>query len=291
MTGLKLMNETSPAPPARSEAVLANQPSQHHAPAELRISQAGGVARIIVSNPARRNALTMVMKRQLIETFVQFNHDPAIRCIVLSGAGSQSFLSGADISEFEKYRSDAASEAEYLATSTAALLAPAHSSKPVIASIRGACVGGGLQLAVNCDVRIAARSAYFMMPAARLGVGYPYPGMAMFVSLLGRGPTADLFMSARRVSAEEALELGLVTVVVADDELDDVVANYAGKVAGNAPLTLKLVKESIRQFTEQHSGADQTELRQLLDACSSSQDAIEGRTAFLEKRPPSFQGR
>ena len=259
--------------------------------AEIQTSHECGVARIVVSHPARRNALNLAMKRQLVEAFNQFEQNPDTRCIVLSGAGSQSFISGADISEFEKYRADAASEAEYLRITTAAMMAPAQLSKPVIASIRGACVGGGLQLAVTCDVRIAGRSAFFMMPAARLGVGYPYPALSLFISLLGRGRAADLFMSARRVGAEEALDLGLVNRVVADDELDEAVSSYAETVAGHAPLSLRLVKESIRHFTGAGSTDEPPALRKLLEACSSSQDVIEGRSAFLEKRKPSFQGR
>ena len=265
--------------------------AQGPAAAEIQVSHSGGVGRIVVSNPARRNALSMDMKQRLLDAFGQFEHDPATRCIVLGGAGSQSFISGSDISEFETYRSDPTSEAQYMRITTAAMLAPARASKPVIASIRGACVGGGLQMAVTCDVRIAARNAFFQMPGARLGLGYPYPTLSLFISLVGWGRAADLFMSARRVSADEALAIGLVNRVVADEELDDTVGAYAGSVAGHAPLSLRLVKESIRHFTGAGSADDPPALRQMLQACSSSQDAIEGRTAFLEKRKPSFQGR
>ena len=265
--------------------------AQSNGSAEIQISRRGGVGRIVVSNPARRNALTMAMKRQLLDAFQEFEKDPGTRCIVLAGAGTQSFVSGADISEFQKYRSDAASELEYMRISTAAMLAPAEASKPVIASIAGACVGGGLQLAVTCDLRIAARSAFFMMPAARLGVGYPYPGLSLFISLLGRGRAADLFMSARRIGAEEALQLGLINRVVDDDQLEEAVATYAESVAAHAPLTLRLVKESIRHFTGASSIDNPVAIQKLLEACESSQDIIEGRTAFLEKRKPTFQGR
>jgi enoyl-CoA hydratase len=261
------------------------------AAATVLVSQADRVARIVVSNPSRRNALTLALKRQLLETFRKIEEDPDTRCIVVTGAGTKSFISGADISEFEKYRFDVKSEAEYMNTTMAAVMAPAQASKPVIASIRGACAGGGFQFAVNCDIRIAARSAYFIMPAARLGLGYAYPLMANFISLLGRGRVADLFMSGRRVGADEALDLGLLSQVVADDELDAAVTEYAGNVAENAPLALRAVKESIRRIAGTTGTENPSEIQQLLDACASSQDVIEGRTAFLEKRKPAFQGR
>jgi len=259
--------------------------------AEVQVLQADGVARVVVSNPAKRNAMTLAIKQQLIEAFQKLDDDAGTRCVVVTGAGTKSFISGADISEFDKHRFDLKAEAEYLKITTAAVMAPAQASKPVIASIRGACAGGGLQLAVNCDIRIAARSAFFIMPAARLGLGYPYPLIANFVSLLGRGRVADLFMSARRVSAEEALAIGLVNQVVADDEFESAVASYAADVAANAPLALKVVKESIRRFAGTTSTHIPSGVQQMLDACTASQDAIEGRTAFREKRKPSFKGR
>jgi enoyl-CoA hydratase len=259
--------------------------------AEVQLSQTGSVATIVVSNPAKRNALSVAMKKQLLATFDKVEADPGTRCIVLTGAGTKSFISGSDISEFEKHRFDVQSEAAYMEINTAAAMAPQRSNKPVIASIKGACAGGGLQFAVNCDIRFAGRGAYFIMPAARLGLGYPYYLLANFVSLLGRGRVADLFMSARRIGADEALDIGLVNQVVADDELDEAVASYAAKVAGNAPLALRVVKESLRRLAGTTRTDNPPEIQTLLDACASSQDVLEGRTAFLENRKPVFQGR
>lgn len=259
--------------------------------AQVLVSQAGGVARIVVSNPAKRNALSLALKRQLLDAFHGLDQDPSTRCIVVTGAGTRSFISGADISEFEKYRIDVESEAEYMKITSAAVMAPAAASVPVIASIQGACAGGGFQFAVNCDIRIAARSAFFFMPAARLGLGYGYPLIANFVSLLGRGRVADLFMSGRRIGAEEALAIGLVEQVVADDELESAVASYAANVADNAPLALRAVKASISRLAGTTSTDNPPNIQLLLNACTSSQDVIEGRTAFLEKRKPRFQGR
>lgn len=258
---------------------------------EIQIAQQRGVARIVVSNPQRRNALTIAMKRQLADAFESFEQDPDTRCLVVSGAGTKAFVSGADISEFDQVRADLQAEAEYMKLTTAVMLAPARASKPVIASIRGACAGGGLQLAVTCDVRFAARSAFFMMPAGRLGVGYPHVALALFVSLLGRGRTADLFMSGRRVDAQEALRIGLVDHVVDDDALEVAVTRYAENVAANAPLTLRAVKASIRELTGIASSDTPPAVQALLDACAASQDMVEGRTAFRQKRQPVFQGR
>ena len=259
--------------------------------AELQVSTTAGIARVVMSNPERRNALTFELKQKLIDVFRSFDCDPEIRCIVLTGAGKQAFTAGSDMSEFAQHRLDPQSEANYVATTTAAMYVPALASKPVIASVRGACMGAGLQLALACDVRIASSAAYFAMPGARLGMGYPYATTSMIVSLLGRGRASDLLMSARRFTAEEALDLGLINRIVRDEELDDAVSSYAQTVAANAPLTLKLVKESIRTLSGIAPVSNPPHIQKLADACMSSQDFQEGRAASREKRQPAFQGR
>lgn len=257
---------------------------------EILTSSAQGIGRITVSNAARRNALTLAMKQQLAAAFEHFDADPATRCIVLGGAGDKSFISGADISEFEQVRGKPELEEAYGRITSAAQLAPVKVGKPVIASIRGACAGGGLQMAVSCDMRIAARSSFFMMPAAKLGIGYPYQTLALFTALLGRGATAELFMTGRRVGADEALALGLVNKVVDDDALEQAVTEHAAMVAGNAPLSLKAFKQALAALSSPAAPAP-AGFDVLLGQCATSQDAVEGRTAFLEKRKPVFQGR
>jgi enoyl-CoA hydratase/carnithine racemase len=264
---------------------------QQKAPGQVKVYHEGSVARVVIEHEARRNALTLDMKRQYLQAFEELDRDMSVRCVILTGAGTKSFISGADISEFDKARADPESEAKYLELAKSVTLAPVKTSKPTIARIHGACAGGGLQIAVACDVRIASADAYFIMPAAKLGIGYPYVGMSLFMSLLGRARVADLFLSGRRVSAAEALEIGLVDFVVPNDHLDDFVADYADRVSSNAPLSLALFKRSIHEIAGTESGSANAEIAALMDACSNSADAIEGRRAFAEKRKPIFQGR
>ncbi|SAL05618.1 short chain enoyl-CoA hydratase [Caballeronia calidae] len=258
---------------------------------QVKVYREGSVARVVIENEARRNALTLEMKRQFLHAFAELEGDTGVRCVILTGAGIKSFISGADISEFDKARADPTSEAKYIELAKSVTLAPVKTSKPTIARIRGACAGGGLQLAVACDVRIASEDAFFIMPAAKLGIGYPYVGMSLFMSLLGRARVADLFLSGRRVSAAEALEIGLVDFVVANDFLDGFVADYADKVSSNAPLSLALIKRSIHEIAGTESGSPSAEIDALMEACANSVDAIEGRRAFAEKRKANFQGR
>lgn len=258
---------------------------------QIRVERAGSVATVVVSHPTRRNAFTVDMLARFPQVLRELDGDDTVRVIVLTGAGEAAFISGADISEFEKERSDPACEAAFMRVVDAALLAPALCEKPVIAGIRGACIGGGLQIAAACDIRIAADDALFMMPAARLGVGYPYSGMSLFHSLIGRARTADLFFSARRVHAPEALALGLVNRVVAAASLKHEVEQYAAAVAANAPLTLRAVKASLAALSGGIAMPNPPAIQERLDRCWGSKDFTEGRTAFMQKRKPDFQGR
>jgi len=259
--------------------------------AELITRREGALGWIVFSNPARYNALTYEMWRDLPPALAAFDADPAIRAVVLVGDGEKAFVSGADISQFEKARGTEAARSEYNRTVEEAYLAPIRCTKPVIAKIRGICMGGGLGLAAACDLRFASADAVFRMPAARLGLGYGFTGMRRFVQVLGASNTADIFFSARKFDAAEALRMGLVSRVVPAAEFDREVDAYCALVAENAPLSLIAAKMAIREVLQDAAGRDLGSVQKAIDACFASGDYREGRTAFMEKRTPRFQGR
>ena len=258
---------------------------------EIRVSHEGPIARVIISYPERHNALTYAMLLQLARVFEELGNDPATRVIVVCGATKEAFAAGGDISEFKALRASRADEDRYIADTNRALLAPANCAKPVIASIRGFCMGGGLQLAVACDIRIVADDAVFRMPAARLGVGYPAEGIERFIAVIGASNTIDLFISARKFGAEEALRMGFANRVVAASDLDREVAAYCAQVAENAPLTIAATRATVREALKDPAKRDAAGLKSTIDACWGSHDYNEGRLAFLEKRKAQFLGR
>jgi enoyl-CoA hydratase len=259
--------------------------------AELIKRREGAVGWIVFSNPARYNAMTFDMWRDLPKALAAFDADPAVRVVVLAGDGDKAFVSGADISQFEEARSTEDARAEYNRAVEAAYLAPILSAKPVIAKIRGICMGGGLGLAAACDVRFAADDAAFRMPAARLGLGYSFTGMRRFVQVLGAANTADIFYSARKFDARDALRMGFVSRVIPAADLDREVGTYCALMGENAPLSLISAKAAIREVLKDPAARDLDRLQRQIDACWASEDYKEGRTAFMEKRTPNFRGR
>ncbi|WP_243373820.1 enoyl-CoA hydratase [Microvirga solisilvae] len=249
----------------------------------------GPVATLSIDNPAKRNALDLEMWRALPGIIAALDQDERVRVIVLRGAGSESFASGADIAEFETVRANAEGGRAYEAINEAAFWAVAHCSKPVIAMIRGFCLGGGFGLALSCDLRIASVNASFGIPAARLGVGYPPGAMKLITAAVGAPAAKDLFYTARRINAEEAQRLGVVQRVVTDETLEETVFAIARDIAQNAPLTIRAAKAAID--ASMGIAHPDTNPVALADQCFDSADAVEGRTAFLEKRKPVFTGR
>jgi enoyl-CoA hydratase/carnithine racemase len=244
-----------------------------------------GVGWAIFDNVKRRNAMNVAMWRGLAEAMQAFGADPAVRVVILRGRGPDAFVSGADISEFEAVRNDAAAEAEYEAISGTAFSALELIEKPVIASIHGFCFGGGLAIAMKADLRIAARDAKFSIPAARLGIAYPTNSVRDLVSLVGPAHAKDILFSAKRLDAAEAAAIGLVNRVSEDLAAD--VAALAATLADNAPLAIKAAKLGVDHFSR--GLADRNS--EMIQTCFDSADYAEGRRAFMEKRRPVFKGR
>jgi len=250
----------------------------------------GPVGTITFNNPARLNAMSLDMWEQTAALLQAFADDDAIRVVILKGAGDKAFVSGADISKFESERASTEAQARYNAVVDKVYGGLDEYPKPIIAMIRGYCVGGGLGLALSCDLRICTPGSRFALPAAKLGIGYGYRSIKRFVDVLGPAFTQEIFFTARQFSAQEAYDMGLVNRIVADGELESFVKNYADTIGGNAPLTIKAAKFAIRQATKADSERDLATVRDLVQACMASNDYVEGRRAFMEKRKPKFTG-
>jgi enoyl-CoA hydratase/carnithine racemase len=250
-----------------------------------------GIGWMTFSNPTKRNAMSLEMWGAMKEILDDFQADPAIRVVVMQGDGDRAFVSGADISQFEKSRSDAESAAAYAAVSESARAALVALDKPLIALIRGYCLGGGLGIAMSADLRFAASDARFGIPAANLGIAYNPDNLRRLVNLVGPAAAKDILFSARRLDAEEALHLGLVSRVAAPEALEDEVRAYATALTEKAPLSLRASKAIINELMKPESEQDAAMMRAHIEACFNSADYAEGRRAFMEKRTPVFQGR
>jgi enoyl-CoA hydratase len=248
----------------------------------------GRVATITFNNPERHNAVSREMWETTANLFEQFEADDNVRVVVLTGAGVKAFVSGADISKFESERASKEAIARYDATSERLHKVMHHFSKPTIAKIRGYCIGGGLGLAVSCDLRICSDNSRFGVPAAKLGLGYKYDGTKRLVDTVGIAFAKEIFFTAKQYSAREAYEMGLVNRVVAEADLDRTVQDYADTIANNAPLTVKTAKFTIGQTVEPEP--DMARCAEMVKICFASADYIEGRRAFMEKRKAQFTG-
>ncbi|MGE5129832.1 MAG: enoyl-CoA hydratase [Sphingomonadaceae bacterium] len=255
----------------------------------LRVERDGPIGWMIFDNPARRNAINEMMWRAIPKAMAGFDADPGVRCVVLRGAGDVAFAAGADISEFEKRRANPDAAGEHDNIIDAAQFALEESAKPVLAMIHGYCLGGGLEIALACDLRYAGASSSFAIPAARLGIGYGVHGTNRLVASVGHAAAREIMLTGRRYAADEALAMGLVNRVLPDAELEGYVRTIASELAANAPLSMAASKAIINSVIE--SQGDFSKGEALVQRCAKSEDHVEGRRAFMEKRTPKFKGK
>lgn len=257
---------------------------------EVLARKADGIGWLIFNNPAKHNAISVEMATAVPRIMADFDADPSIRVIVLTGMGERAFAAGSNISGFGDVRSNPAQNRKYHEMNEASYDAVYSSPKPTIAMIHGYCIGGGLDFASSCDVRICDDRATFAIPAVCLGLGYGYEGQIRLSRVMGPAQARDLFFTGRRYSAQEALRTGLVHQVVAPEALKDTVVQYARTIARNAPLTIKALKRAFLEQEKPESSRDMAAAQRLIDACFESQDYLEGRAAFAAKREPDFRG-
>jgi len=258
---------------------------------KLRVEVDGGIGLLTFDDPATRNSLSAEVRAALPAALDALGGDDAVRVVVVTGAGGKAFVSGANIAEFGEQRTTPEARRAYDEAAAAAGRAWANLDKPIIAMIRGYCIGGGLITALEADIRIASDDSRFGIPAARLGLGYGMGGVRALLEVVGPARAAEMLFSARRLTAAEALRAGLVNRVVPAADLEGEVTALAQDIAANAPLTVRACKVALREARRDPGKRDLARVAELVEACFRSDDYREGQLAFLEKRPPRFTGR
>jgi len=273
------------------ESITDRVGSKEYADGKMLAAKDDGVGLIIFNQPAKRNAMSVDMWEGLGAILDEFQEDSSIRVVIITGAGHKAFVSGADISQFEKQRSNADAQVEYDRLTSAGRAKLAEFPKPVIARIRGFCLGGGLGIALQADLRIAAQDSEFGIPAAKLGIAYGFDMVRKLVDLVGPAHARMILYTGTRFDAVEAQRIGLINRMVPDTELSDAVIDIARTIADNAPLSVAASKVSVANAVMDAAERDMEQMKRMMAACFDSADYREGRTAFMEKRSPRFQGR
>ena len=250
-----------------------------------------GVGLITFNQPEKRNAMSMEMWAGLGEILDEFSEDSSVHVVVMTGAGNRAFVSGADISQFEKNRNSADAQREYDRATGVGRDKLNQFPKPVIARIRGYCLGGGLAIAMAADLRIASADSQFGIPAARLSIAYAPEGIRRLIDLVGPAHARMILYTAKRIDAAEAERIGLINRMVQEEDLNDAVLDIARTIADNAPLSVAASKLTINEMLKDESQRDMAAIERQMEICFNSADYKEGRTAFMEKRPPRFMGR
>lgn len=260
-------------------------------PGRLRAEKEGAIGWLVLDNPERLNAISSEMWGAFPKAMAQFDADPEVRVVILRGEGLKAFAAGADISEFDKARETPGKVTAYDSLLDVALHALQGSDKPVISMIRGYCMGGGVEISLACDLRYCSEDAQFAIPAARLGLGYGMDGTKRLVETVGHANAREIFFTGRRYSAAEALAIGLVHRVLPVAGLEAFVRETAATIADNAPLTIAASKTLIEEFVRPTGEPDTARGLAAIERCALSEDYLEGRKAFMEKRRPKFRGR
>jgi len=250
----------------------------------------GPIGWISFNDPTKHNAISIDMAQAVPEIVAAYEKDKNIRVIILRGAGERAFAAGSNISSFGEVRNDPGQNHNYHIINEAAYNAFYYCSKPTIAMINGYCIGGGLDFATSCDIRLCADNAVFAIPAVRLGLGYGYEGQIRLNRIVGPMHGRDIFFTGRHYNAQEALRMGLVHYVIPGVQFESFVNEYALKISQNAPMTLMAIKRAFIELEKNESERDLPSAQALIDACFKSADYKEGRNAFAEKRPPQFKG-
>lgn len=258
---------------------------------EIRTLINGAVATVVIHNPERHNSLSLRMWQAAADVLDSLAANDSVRAIVLTGSGEKSFASGADISEFDEVRANAEGAATYEMALERFWKSLADHPKPTVAMIRGFCIGGGLNIAACCDLRVCGESSRFAVPAAKLGLGYGASTLRRLMALVGPQFALEFLLTAQHFTSAEAQRIGLVNRVVADGDVEKYTLELVDKIAHNAPLTMLAAKRVVHELLKDPAEQDLAAAEALVKKCFDSEDYKEGRQAFSERRKPVFKGR